>query len=141
MIEEGSLLYIDPFEFKNGATPKAKYFIVLAKTAEGLMVASLPTSKDFIPSDTVVERGGINIPERDVNAYVFEAGDMVTDTFSFPRRTYVYGEQVDAYTEDDLIPMTGNMTNLGRIKPELFADLKACLRQATHIKRKFAKLL
>jgi hypothetical protein len=27
---EGTLLYFDPFVFKNGATPKPKYFIVLA---------------------------------------------------------------------------------------------------------------
>ena len=26
---EGTLLYCDPFVFKNGATPKPKYFIVL----------------------------------------------------------------------------------------------------------------
>ena len=37
--------------------------------------------------------------------------------------------------------MSGNMTNLGVIKAELFADLKACLKQATNMKRKFAKLL
>jgi hypothetical protein len=29
---EGTLLYCDPFVFKNGATPKPKYFIVLANT-------------------------------------------------------------------------------------------------------------
>lgn len=141
MVKEGTLLYFNPFKFKNGATPKAKYFIVLANTDEGYMVASLPTSKDFIPTDVMVERGGVNIPERDVNAYVFEAGEMVTDTFAFPRRTFVYGEQVDSYTEDDLAPMDGNVTNLGQIKPELFADLKSCLKQASHIKRKYAKLL
>ena len=55
MIEEGTLLYFNPFEFKNGATPKAKYFIVLANSDEGFMVASLPTSKDFIPSDILEE--------------------------------------------------------------------------------------
>lgn len=141
MIEEGTLLYFNPFEFKNGATPKAKYFIVLANSDEGFMVASLPTSKDFIPSDIQVEQGGVNVPERDVNAYIFEAGVMVTDTFAFPRRTFVYGEQVDAYTEEDLAPMNGNVTNLGLIKPELFTDLKSNLKKATHIKRKYAKLL
>lgn len=140
-MKEGTLLYFDPFVFKNGATPKAKYFIVLAKTDDGVMLASLPTSKDHIPTDVTVIRGGLNLPERDVNAYIFEAGELVTETFSFPRRTFVYGEQVDSYTKEELETMADNMTNLGIIKSEILADLKACLKQATHIKRKYAKLL
>ena len=138
---EGTLLYCDPFVFKNGATPKPKYFIVLANTDDGVMLASLPTSKDYVPADAEVMRGAVNIPERGVNAYVFEAGDQVTDTYCFPRRTYVYGEQVDDYTEEDLNAMGSTIQNLGVLKPELLADLKACLKQASNIKRKYVKWL
>ena len=138
---EGTLLYFDPFVFKNGATPKPKYFIVLANTDDGVMLASLPTSKDHVPADAEVVRGAVNIPERGVNAYVFEAGDQVTDTYCFPRRTYVYGEQVDDYTEEDLTAMGSTIQNLGVLKPELLADLKACLKQASNIKRKYVKWL
>lgn len=138
---EGTLLYCNPFVFKNGATPKPKYFIVLANTDDGVMLASLPTSKDHVPADAEVVRGAVNIPERGVNAYVFEAGDQVTDTYCFPRRTYVYGEQVDDYTEEDLNAMGSTIQNLGVLKPELLADLKACLRQASNIKRKYVKWL
>ena len=138
---EGTLLYFDPFVFKNGATPKPKYFIVLANTDDGVMLASLPTSKDHVPADAEVVRGAVNIPERGVNAYVFEAGDQVTDTYCFPRRTYVYGEQVDDYTEEDLNAMGSTIQNLGVLKPELLADLKACLKQASNIKRKYVKWL
>lgn len=138
---EGTLLYCDPFVFKNGAAPKPKYFIVLANTDDGVMLASLPTSKDHIPADAEVVRGAVNIPERGVNAYVFEAGDQVTDTYCFPRRTYVYGEQVDDYTEEDLNAMGSTIQNLGVLKPELLADLKACLKQASNIKRKYVKWL
>ena len=138
---EGTLLYFDPFVFKNGATPKPKYFIVLANTDDGVMLASLPTSKDHVPADAEVVRGAVNIPERGVNAYVFEAGDQVTDTYCFPRRTFVYGEQVDDYTEEDLNTMGSTIQNLGVLKPELFADLKACLKQASNIKRKYVKWL
>lgn len=141
MIQEGSLLYFDPFIFKNGATPKAKYFIVLANSDDGIMLASLPTSRDHIPADVHVSRGGVNLPERNINAYVFEAGEPVTDTFSFPRRTYVYAEQVDTYVEDDLSMMDSNIQDLGIIKPEIFADLKSCLKHASNIKRKYARLL
>lgn len=83
----------------------------------------------------------MSIPERGVNAYVFEAGDQVTDTFSFSRRTFVYGEQVDDYTEDDLDTMGGTIRNLGVLKPEILADLKACLKKAPNIKRKYLKWL
>lgn len=138
---EGTLLYFDPFVFKNGAAPKPKYFIVLANTDDGVMLASLPTSKDHVPSDAEVVRGAVNIPERGVNAYVFEAGDPVTDTYCFPRRTFVYGEQVDDYTEEDLNAMGSTMQNLGVLKPDILADLKACLKQASNIKRKYVKWL
>ena len=138
---EGTLLFFDPFVFKNGATPKPKYFIVLANTDDGVMLASLPTSKDHVPADTAVVRGTVNIPERGVNAFVFEAGDLVTDTFSFPRRTFVYGEQVDDYTEEDLQAMGSAVRNLGVLKPELLADMRACLKQSANIKRKYIKWL
>ena len=138
---EGTLLYCDPFVFKNGAAPKPKYFIVLANTYDGVMLASLPTSKDHVPADAEVVRGAVNIPERGVNAYVFEAGDQVTDTYCFPRRTFVYGEQVDDYTEDDLNAMGSTIQNLGVLKPELLADLKACLKRSSNIKRKYVKWL
>jgi hypothetical protein len=138
---EGTLLYCDPFVFKNGATPKPKYFIVLANTDSGVMLASLPTSKDHVPQDAEVVRGAVSIPERGVNAYVFEAGDQVTDCFAFPRRTFVYGEQVDDYTEEDLEVMGGSIQNLGVLKPELLAELRKCLKQAPNIKRKYIKWL
>ena len=138
---EGTLLYCDPFVFKNGATPKPKYFIVLANTDSGVMLASLPTSKDHVPQDAEVVRGAVSIPERGVNAYVFEAGDQVTDCFAFPRRTFVYGEQVDDYTEEDLEAMGGSIQNLGVLKPELLAELRKCLKQAPNIQRKYIKWL
>ena len=138
---EGTLLYCDPFVFKNGATPKPKYFIVLANTDSGVMLASLPTSKDHVPQDAEVVRGAVSIPERGVNAYVFEAGDQVTDCFAFPRKTFVSGEQVDDYTEEDLEAMGGSIQNLGVLKPELLAELRKCLKQAPNIKRKYIKWL
>lgn len=141
MMTEGTLLYCDPFVFKNGAVPKPKYFIVLANMDDGVVLASLPTTKDHVPVNAAVVRGAVNIPKQGVNAYVFEAGDHVTESFAFPRRTFVYGEQVDDYTEDDLNHMGGTIENLGVLKPEIFADLKACLKQATNIKRKYLKWL
>ncbi len=79
MIPEGSLLYFDPFVFKNGAPPKAKYFIALANIDESVVLASLPTSKDHIPADIAVVRGTVNMPERAINAYVFEADLLLSN--------------------------------------------------------------
>ncbi len=45
MFSEGHLLYFDPFKFHNG-TQKPKFFVVLKHDGNGLLLASLPTSKD-----------------------------------------------------------------------------------------------
>ena len=58
MFEEGNLLYFDPFLFKNGATPKPKFFIVLKNDInDEVILATLPTSKDHIPSDVAITSG------------------------------------------------------------------------------------
>lgn len=54
---EGTLLYCEPFVFKNGATPKPKYCIVLGQIGDKVMMVSLPTSKDHVPADAMMERG------------------------------------------------------------------------------------
>jgi len=58
MFEEGKLLRFEPFIFKNGAAPKPKYLLVLKIMDHQLLLASLPTSKDHIPSDIPVRTGG-----------------------------------------------------------------------------------
>jgi hypothetical protein len=63
MFEEGNLLLFRPFIFKNGATPKDKFFLVLGKDIQGgLLLASLPTSKDHVPSDVSLYKSP-NLPE------------------------------------------------------------------------------
>lgn len=141
MLTPGTLYYIDPFVFKNGAKPKAKYFIVLAQMDGELMIASLPTSKDHLPVDTNVIRGCVNIPERCISAFVFEAGDIVTNTFSFPQRTFIYGEQVDDYCEEELKPMADDMETIGILNSDLFQELLDCMKQSSVIKRKYKKWL
>ena len=95
MYYTGELIKFSPFVFKNGNQPKPKYCIVLGQINDKVMMANLPTSKDHVPSDVMVERGCVDIPERGVNAFVFCPSDQVTSSFSFSRPTFVYGEQVD----------------------------------------------
>lgn len=91
MYQTGELIKFSPFVFKNGNQPKPKYCIVLGQIDDKVMLASLPTSKDHVPSDVMMERGCVDIPERGVNAFVFSTSDQVTSSFRFPRPTFVYG--------------------------------------------------
>ena len=100
MFEEGNLLLFHPFLFKNGATPKDKFFLVLGNVEGELLLASLPTSKDHVPSDVEVKHGCIDLPERDVNIFVFVAGEEIVlkqdgEYFSFSKNTFVYGANLD----------------------------------------------
>ena len=71
MYHTGELIKFSPFVFKNGNQPKPKYCIVLGQVNDKVMMANLPTSKDHVPSDVMVEHGCVDIPERGVNAFVF----------------------------------------------------------------------
>ena len=141
MYEAGDLLKFSPFEFKNGNMPKPKFFIVLGHIDEKVMMACLPTSKDHVPADAAVERGCVDIKERGVNAFVFSPSDKITSTFSFPRPTFVYGEQVDEYEQKYLDEMNSIVEHLGQIDAQLFQQLKDCLKKAPLLRRKYRKLL
>ena len=74
MFEKGNLLLFRPFVFKNGAMPKDKFFLVLENVDGNLLLASLPTSKDHVPSDVEVKHGCLDLAERFVNVFVFGCG-------------------------------------------------------------------
>lgn len=150
MFAEGQLLRFDPFLFKNGAPSKPKFYVVLkhmdshstgSGQAPDLMMASLPTSQDHVPGDLSDRTGCVSFPERGVNAYVFAAGEQVTDAFAFPLRTYVYGEQVDEYSQSYLDAMGSKVEDLGILPEERLEALRKCLKQSPMIKRKYYKLL
>ena len=142
MFAEGQLLRFDPFLFKNGAPSKPKYYVVLKHMGDDLMMASLPTSQDHVPDELSDRIGCISIQERGVNAYVMAAGEVVTGTgFSFPLRTYVYGEQVDEYSQSYLDNMGSDVVDLGLLPYERLEALRQCLKLSPLIKRKYYKLL
>ena len=105
------------------------------------MMANLPTSKDHVPSDVMVERGCVDIPERGVNAFVLNPNDQVTSSFRFPRPTFVYGEQVDEYEQKYLDEMGSTVEQLGQIDPALFQAIKDCVKKARLLRRKYRQLL
>lgn len=141
MFAEGQLLRFNPFYFKNGASSKPKYYVVLKHMGDDLMMASLPTSQDHVPSDLSALTGCISFAERGVNAFVFAPGEHVTDSFAFPLKTFVYGEQVDEYSQKYLDSMGSDIEDFGVLYPSVLEALRTCLKQSPLIKRKYSKLL
>lgn len=141
MYQTGELIKFSPFVFKNGNQPKPKYCIVLGQIDDRVMMVSLPTSKDHVPTDAMVERGCVDIPERGVNAFVLNPNDKVTASFSFPSPTFVYGEQVDEYEQKFLDEMGSTVERLGQVDSALFQAIKDCVKKARLLRRKFRHLL
>ena len=69
MFKEGNILYFNPFYFDNGNTPKPKYFLVLKEFDGQLVLASLPTSHDHIPSNMEKVHGCIDDSTINFNCY------------------------------------------------------------------------
>lgn len=151
MFEEGKLLRFEPFIFKNGASPKPKYLLVLKVMDHQLLLASLPTSKDHIPSDIPVQTGCVKDEARQISAFVFRAADIVVkkndiqNSFQFPLNTFVYCSDIDSYPEEGFKDQQSEgktvITDLGFIKAELFKSVLDCLRNSLMVKRKYKRLL
>ena len=67
MLEEGNIIRFNPFYFKNGNTAKPKYFLVVKKTGNDTIIASLPTRKDTIPAKETIERGCVDLSDINLN--------------------------------------------------------------------------
>lgn len=150
MFEKGNLLLFRPFVFKNGAVPKDKFFLVLENTEGSMLLASLPTSKDHVPSDVEVKHGCIDLSERFVNVFVFLSGEEILcksngDRFSFSKNTFVYGANLDMYQVSQFeLQERLSQTQIelvGRIDAELFEELVDCLAGSKMVKNKYRRML
>ena len=93
MFKEGNLLKFSPFIFKNGACPKNKFFVVLKEAENAMILASLPTSKDHVPADMQLQEGCMEIPDRQINIYIFLASiEMVAFTIQISSFGYKGGK-------------------------------------------------
>ncbi len=146
MFPERTIVYFDPFYFKNGNPAKPKYFVVLKNLKSKNILASLPTRKDSVPEKEENKEGCIELPEIDFNCFVFSKETEVTDcgkTFDF--RTHIYGHQIDDY-EVSLLEETYPIENTdyyiwGKMKKNLFNSLIDCLKTSKSVKRKYKKIL
>ena len=134
MFEPGNLLYFNPFIFPDGGDPKPK------------LLASLPTSKDHIPSDIEVKSGCLEIPDRMVNAYIFLANEVVTDNgFFFEKNTFIYGQNIKTYNSVAFLGQTASgkvvIEKKGKLKDEVFTALKDCLKNSDSVRKRYKQYL
>ena len=146
MFEPGNLLYFDPFIFPDGGEPKPKFFVVLGEVDDTILLASLPTSKDHVPSDVEVKSGCLEIAERMVNAYIFMANEEITDDgFFFEKNTFIYGQNIKTYnTSAFLLQQTSGQTEItekGKLKDEAFNALRECLKNSDAVRKRYKKYL
>lgn len=146
MGSEGDILYFDPFYFKSGNSSKPKYFIVLKIIGHKSIIASLPSSKDFIPAYVTKMHGCVEVPEACFNCYIFEKRHIVTTNgWAFPLDTYVYGQQIDEYdipTLKDIYPVQDlDFKIIGNLTVTEFTLLKECFIASANVKRKYKRIL
>ena len=146
MFSEGEILYFDPFYFKNGNTSKAKFFVILKTYSGNCYLASLPTSKDFIPEKFSIEDGCVELPEIDINCFVISSKTVITTCNKyFPLPTFIYGYQIDDYSEEylkEIYPVEGaDFERWGMMKPDIFEAMIDCFKTSKNVKRKYKTIL
>ena len=144
MFEEGNLLYFDEYYFPNGNPAKPKYFLVLKSDKNGIMIISLPTSKDYIPANIEKKHGCINIPVKQIGCYFFKNAIPITDcNFAFPLDTYIYAERIVnvSISKIEFIYKTDDYKLVGKLKEADHFNIINCLRSSPNINSKFKKIL
>ncbi len=145
-IEVRSILYFDPFYFKNGNTAKAKFFLVLKRFESNSLLVSLPTSQDFIPENLGIDAGCIEQPEININCFVISQNSEITECGKhFSKKTFIYGHQIDEYdlaVLKSIYPIEHTDYNFwGIMRNDIFEDLLVCLKNSQSVKRRFKRLL
>lgn len=150
MFDEGNLLLFTPFYFSDGSS-KPKFFLVLNKDENDILLASLPTSKDHVPGDLVVRSGCCELPDRNVNVYVFMKDTNIAtnqDTglpFAFRKNTFIYGADLRKFPVAAFQEQVNNGETTielkGKINTNIYDDLKRCLKNSASVKNKYKKLL
>lgn len=146
MFEAGTIIYFDPFYFKNANTAKPKYFLILKNIQDKIVLASLPTRKDYIPKADIKENGCIELPEYDFNCFVISNKTEVTECGKhFDFNTFLYGHQIDDYSVEELnniYPIKDtDYYNWGKMKNDLFNSLIECFSKSKSVKRKYSRML
>lgn len=110
------------------------------------ILASLPTSKDFIPTAHENIQGCVELPESNLNCYVFAQNQIITTCGkSFKLRTHLYGHLIDTYEVDLLNELYQNKGTdyeiFGKLKHDVFMELINCFKKSKSVKRKYKTIL
>lgn len=146
MFTPGNILYFTPFYFKNGASSKNKYFIVLKDIDGQLILASLPSSRIKLPHRVPEDHGCIEIPEGCINCYLFVRDRIIGQNgFAFPLLTAIYGEEI-AFYQKDVIENQYPLENIhykivDRLLPQELEAVLECLRSSSSVSRKYKRVL
>lgn len=146
IFQPGNLLYFNPFIFPDGGTPKPKYFLVLAEAGHDVVLASLPTSKDHVPSDVSLQSGCLEIPERMINVFVMKANEPITeDGFFFRVNTFIYGANIKTYSPCVFKEQEANketvVTVKGKMKNDIYERLIECLKNSDSVRKRYKRYL
>lgn len=147
LFKEGKVLYFTPFFFKDkDGGQKSKYYIVLKKLDQEVVLASLPTSKDFVPSSIEKVHGCIDHPDINFNCYYFAAGQKIcSNGFCFPIETYVYGYRLQTHKIADFIMQAEKgetvITEKGQLVVEEYSAIVDCLKMSPAVKRGYRNVL
>lgn len=146
MYQQGQILYFEPFYFLNGNTSKNKYFIVLKQIEGDIIVASLPTSKDFVPRFITKIHGCLKADEANFCCYYFEQDKPIAEnSWAFPRDTYLYTEQIDIYQLSLLTEMYKfegiDYQTVGCLTQMEYNNLIDCVKNSKAIRRKVRRVL
>ena len=144
--QEGAILYFDPFIFPDGGNPKPKYFLVLKVMDDVCLLASLPTSKDFVPTTVEKIHGCIERPDIIFNCYYFDPNIVICDNgFAFPIETYVYGYRLQTFKLDKLLlqEITDEtiIEECGVLTKDEYTAIIRCLSNSPAVKRAYRKVL
>lgn len=145
MFDTGNILYCNDFQFNNGNQPKNKYFIVLKRDGNNLIIGSLPTRTNKVPSFIDIEHGCVNKDDRCFNCYLFQAKKPICDNgFCFDLPTFVYGDEIESYdvkTVEANYELDVTYKVEGRLTNEEFSALIGCFTNSDSVRNKIKKAI
>ncbi len=146
MYTEGTLLFFDPFYFKNGSQPTKKFFLVIKIINNSAILACLPTSKIYIPNDIQISHGCLNEVNVCINCYIFSAKKPITKCgWSFELDTLIHGTQLDDFNLEQLkenYPINGvDYEIIGELTSDELASVIKCFSTSVLVKNKYKRIL
>lgn len=142
MFEVGNLFYFKEYIFKNGNTPKNKFFLVLKALENGFIAAILPTKVESLPSNIEKNHGCISFPEKCICCYHIPKDIVVSNSgFSFQLDTFLYAQHVFDETESNLFSTypIEDIEFKGKILDIEFKKIIQCFSNSNQLPRKFRK--